>query len=103
MFDLGLLLCVRQVSGGRLAGSRFNNRTGADAAGADPHPFAVAAGGGNSYTLQIWQPAPSSFVMGMAYIISGGWFFATYRAHFGHFFDSFTVFLNQGHIQRPKL
>lgn len=49
----------------------LDDRAGTQTSGAHPNLFRVAARGSGSYTLQIRQPAPTIFIMGMAYIITG--------------------------------
>ena len=50
--------------------SRFDNFPGTQTTGADPYMYGVAALGSHSDALQIGQPAPPVFIMGMADIVA---------------------------------
>ncbi len=89
------------VSGSSCSGGRFNYSAGTYTTGANPHLFIVASRDCNPYALQIWQPASSGLIMSMTDIVSGDRTFATYFALLSHFYDSFAMFFEEGHIQCP--
>jgi hypothetical protein len=64
--------------------SRLDNSTGTDTTGTDIHMHRAAGTGNCSDSLQIRQPAPTGFVVGMADIIPGRGAFATNFTNMGH-------------------
>jgi hypothetical protein len=61
---------------------RLDNGAGTDTTGANPNMQAIAAGSSHPDPLQIRQPTPSVFIVGMAHIIAGSWAFSTNRTFF---------------------
>jgi hypothetical protein len=67
-----------------LSGNRFFHGARTDAAGAYPDGFGIPAFGSYTNFLQIWQPAPTGLIMGVADIVSGYRSFPTDRAYLSH-------------------